>query len=337
MPAGGWRRTWIAAAAIAAVALVGLEQGMRGRGYRPSVKDDEYAWAWQRIQASDGSPRTVAVLGTSRILLAFSSAEFARALPGWKSVQLAIVGTRPVDSLIDLARDPRFRGIAIVDTLESGLVPENRDSRSPYIAAYHRRWRAPGAMAERWLATRIEAHLAVLSDTGLHILATGGAPPYVTTLPDRTQFADYALTDVAARRRKLLGRLRPISPPTEQQADAWLAIALELEPYVAQIQARGGAVVYLRMPTCDERWASDQQGMPRELFWNRLASRTRAIAIHFADHPSLRDFECPDTSHIASKDGPRFTRALIEILIDRGVVPRGAGADPAVPRHLQDR
>jgi hypothetical protein len=61
---------------------------------------------------------------------------------------------------------------------------------------------------------------------------------------------------------------------------------------------------------------------PRPLYWNRFAAQTRAIAIHFADFPSLRDFECPDTSNIASRDGPRFTRAVIDILADRGVFPR---------------
>lgn len=333
MPGGAWRRTWIAAAAMAAIAVVGLEWSMRDHGYRPSVKDDEYAWAWQRIRASDGSPRTVAVLGTSRILVAFSPAAFAGALPGWKSVQLAIDGTQPVASLIDLARDPEFRGIAIVETLEFGIAPANWDSQRSYVAAYHRRWRAPGAMLERWLATWIEARLAVLSNTGLRVLQTWGSPPYVTTLPDRTQFADYALTDVAELRRRrleILGQTPP--PPTQQGADAWLADVLRLEPYVAAIRARGGAVVYLRMPTCDERWAADQQSTPRALFWDRLAARTRAIAIHFADHPSLRDFECPDTSHIASKDGPRFTRALIEVLIDRGVFPPGSRAAPPPPR-----
>jgi hypothetical protein len=324
VPGGAWARTWLATAALALVAVVGIELAMRARGYRPSVKDDEYAWAWQRARASNGSPHTLAIVGTSRIHLAFAPAAFARALPGWTSVELAIDGTQPAAALVDLAQDPGFRGVVLVDTLESGIAPENLISQRAYVAAYHRRWRAPGAMIERWIATQVEARLAILSDTGVRIAATGGSPPYVATFPDRSQFADYALTDVGRRRRKLVERLAPAPPPTQREADAWLAGALQMEPYIAQIQARGGAVVYLRMPTCDERWAADQQTEPRVLYWDRLAARTRAVAIHFADHPSLRDFECPDTSHIASRDGPRFTAALIDILAARGVVPPAA-------------
>ncbi|HEU4734900.1 MAG TPA: hypothetical protein VFT22_43710 [Kofleriaceae bacterium] len=325
VPAGPWGRTWIATLVLLVVSLAGVEAFVRARGYRPSVKDNEWAWAWARMRASDGSPHTVALLGTSRIHLAFSQDAFSAALPDWKAVQLAIDGTFPAGSLMDLARDPEFRGIAIVDTLESGLSPDNWYRQDAYIAAYHRRWRAPGAMAERWLATQVQARLAVLSDTGLHTFARGfAAPPYVTTFADRTQFADYGLTDVDQRRRQQLERLGTVVPPTEHDAEVWLADALRLEPYIADLQARGGTVVYLRMPTCDERWTIDQQREPRALFWNRLAAVTRAVAIHFADYPSLRDFACPDTSHIASKDAPRFTRALIEILVDRGVIPRAA-------------
>ena len=330
VPPGPWGRTWIATAAIVVVAAAGLEWLARARGYQPSVKDDDYAWAWARLRASDGSPHTVAILGTSRIQLAFSQPAFAAALPGWRSVQLAIDGTLPAASLVDLGRDPAFRGIAIVDSIEAAFWSANRGSQDPYIAVYHRRWRAPGAMVERRLATFAQTRLALLSDTGLHAVQRGGAPPFVTTFADRTQFADYALTDLAARRKRQLERIAVVAPPTQHDADVWLDEALQLEPAITQIQARGGTVVYLRMPTCDERWVADQRAEPRALFWDRLSSRTHAVAIHFADYPSLRNFECPDTSHIASKDGPRFTRALIEILVDRGVIPRSALAgDPA--------
>jgi hypothetical protein len=316
-------------AALVVVAVTGLEWLARARGYQPSVKDDEYAWAWARGRASDGSPHTVAILGTSRIHLAFSQPAFAAALPGWKSVQLAIDGSLPAGSLIDLASDPEFRGIAIVDSIEIAFYADARARQDPYLAAYHRRWRAPGAMVERLLATQVQSRLAVLSDSGIHALQAGLVPPYVTTFADRTQFADYALTDVAERRRKRLGRIGAVTSPTQHDADDWLAEALQLEPAVAEIQARGGAVVYLRMPTCDERWVADQQTAPRALFWDRLAAQSHAVMIHFVDYSSLRDFECPDTSHIASKDGPRFTRALIEILADRGVIPRSAVARDA--------
>ncbi|MBS1118689.1 MAG: hypothetical protein H6Q90_917 [Deltaproteobacteria bacterium] len=320
-----WGATWLVSFALVCGAVIGLESFVRGRGYAPSIKDDDYAWAWQRTRAS-GSARTVAVLGASRIQLAFSSEAFREVLPGWRSVQLAIDGTQPVSSLRDLAEDPTFRGIALVEMIEDGFVSANWHRQDAQVAVYHRRWRSPGAMLERWLATAVQSRLALVSAAGTRALGSlvGGrgwpAPPYVITHDDRTQFADFALTDVAALRRRQLARIGIPAASDAAAARAWLDDALALEPLVAAIQARGGNVVYVRIPTCDERWAADELSTPKARFWDQLARRTHAITIHFRDEPTLSGFACPDTSHLASNDGPRFTRAMFEILIARGVI-----------------
>jgi hypothetical protein len=318
VPAGPWGRTWLAAVVAIALAVGGLEAFVRARGYRPSVKDDEYAWAWQRGRV-DGDPHAVAILGTSRILLAFSRDAFEQALPGWTPVQLAVDGSQPAGSLVDLARDPEFRGVAIVDTTETGIVAENLARQAAYVRAYQRRWREPGAMAERWLATHVQSTFALLSDTGLHYFENGWrVPPYVTTFADRTQYGDFTLRG-AELRRKQVARITIAASPSPDDADAWLGDVLKMEPYIDAIQARGGRVVYVRMPTCDERWVADQHDAPKARYWDRLAARTHAVAIHFADYAELRAFACPDTSHLDSKDAPAFTRALVAILVARGV------------------
>jgi hypothetical protein len=66
----------------------------------------------------------------------------------------------------------------------------------------------------------------------------------------------------------------------------------------------------------------DNAKWPKDIFWDRLAARTHAQTIHFKEHPALATLECPDTSHIDSKDGPQFTRGVIDILRERGVISR---------------
>jgi hypothetical protein len=301
---------------------------VRERGYQPSVKDDEYAWSWERAKVSTSSPRTVAVLGSSRILLAFSPIAFREALPDRSFVQLAYQSTAPVGSLRDLALDTDFRGVALVDITEPQFWPTNWHVQDDLIGAYHRGWRASGQLAERWLTTQVQAKVAVLAVDGLRVLGslvedgTLPPPPYTTTYPDRTKFADYDLVDAERKRRIRLQRLP--GSPAPADPDQWLAYALSQELFVALIESRGGKVVYVRMPTCDERWATDEAKMPKAQFWDRLARLSRATMIHFKDYPSLSRFECPDTSHIDSKDGPAFTRALIDIMVERGVVARSS-------------
>lgn len=314
----------LATAIITLSAIVALEVFVRARGFQPSVKDDEYLWAHERARASDDSHTTLAILGSSRILLAFNPDAFRAALPRWKYVQLAVQGSRPLGALVDLAMDPSFRGVALVDIVELNFKASGYAAMNRELAASRRGWRAVGALAERWLATEVQEHLALLAAGGLRTLSSLSlkgawpAPHYTTTAADRTRYADYSLVDARARRAQQLERIAGWDDV--QYLEGWLAEPLALEVFVAMIRARGGDVVFVRMPTCDERWAYDESVAPKAQYWDRFAAVTRAHTVHFADYPQLSSFHCPDTSHIDSKDGPRFTRALLDILVERGAI-----------------
>jgi len=59
---------------------------------------------------------------------------------------------------------------------------------------------------------------------------------------------------------------------------------------------------------------------PRDEFWRLLASTTTATTVHFADYPSLSNFETPDMSHIRGDERGRFTGALIDVLSRKGLM-----------------
>jgi len=327
VPRGSWGRTWLVVAVIVTALVVRYELFLRARGYHPSVKDDAYAWSWERMRVADDSQRTVALLGSSRIMLAFSGAAFEQTLPGWKYAQLGIDGSTPVAAFQDLAADPGFRGIAIVDMSEIGFLKASWASQAKHVETYHRRWREVGELAERWLATKVQSRLALTATRTMRLVGlwlrtgTWPRPPYLTTHADRTRFADYAIADVA-RLRKTRVDLIASWELTMRDPQIWLDEALALEPAIAAIEARGGRVVYVRMPTCDERWDAEEKITPKAQFWDVLATRTRAVTVHFKDYPQLAKLPCPDTSHIDSNDGPEFTRAFLEILRARGVFDR---------------
>jgi hypothetical protein len=325
VPAGRWGLVWLCTLAILGGTVIGLELFSRARGYVPSVKDDEYAWALARRRAANNDSHTMAVLGSSRMLLAFSASGFRTALPGWHYVQLAQQGSHPLATLRDLAFDPAFRGIALVDVSEGSFDVSNHHSQAPLVATYHRGWRSIGQLAERVLATEVQSRFALLARDGLLTLGSllrerrWPDPFYTTTFADRTRYANYDMTDVERRRLVQIARLEGYQGEIPD-GDLWLASALSHDLYVLLIQSRGGNVVYVRMPTCGERWQMDSAKWPRDIFWDRLAARTHAQMIHFKDSPVLASLECPDTSHIDSKDGPTFTRTVIDILRTRAIV-----------------
>ena len=328
-PAAPWGRIWALVLAVTLLGGLGLERFVRARGYEPSIKDDAWAWAWERGRI-DGDPHAVAILGGSRILLAFDAATFRRELPGYTPVQLAVNGTQPIGTLRALAADPDFRGVVIVDTSELGFLHQNWATQDAELDAYRRGWaRAPGAMAERYLATLVQSHVALVTAGGPRLLeglllqGQWPGPRYVVTHADRTRYADYDLADASKLRRAHEIVFHPEEITAAEELEMRLAEALETEPAIRAIQARGGKVVYLRMPTCGARWLADEAARPKAAFWDRLAARTAAAAaIHFKDHEALSHFDCPDLSHLDSRDGPAFTRGLVEVLVARGVVAR---------------
>ena len=298
IPSGDWRATWLVALATA-IALVWLcEHVSRARGQRPSVVDDPVSWAVARRSVDDDA-NVVAFVGTSRMQLAYSARAFAAAAPNLRGVQLAINGVPAAGILEDLAADEDFHGIAVVDIDEWDIEWGDLYAMAkPYVDRSHALWRAPGALANRWLAGLAQEQLAVLA-VGGRPLATSlvkgrwPAPTWVVADRDRISVGDATLTDAASLRAKADKRLTnfdaPPSPP-----EPWLTRAMAMNPLVAQIRAHGGDVVFVHMPISGGLAARFDEHYPRAGYWDRFAAGTAAHVIHSRDVPALAQLPCAD-------------------------------------------
>lgn len=315
---------------VAGATLGGWEWLWRAQGYQPALYDDRDLWSEHRDRASDvDQARNFTVIGASRIQLAFSTQAFESSMPGWHAISLAINGHYPPAVLQDLAADEDFAGVLLVAVDARGLAHWYRDMSVPWVRHYHRDF-GPQRRIERRLLTAAQKRLVMAgSEFNLVRRLTGwldNRPParhYTRLLEDRTISADFGRANVKGLRQNFVQGLaadyekRP--PPSPAR---WHD---ELEPIaeaVKAIQARGGTVVFLRMPTSDGHWALDRQNYPRERYWDRLAEATGATTIHFQDYPELAGLELPDTSHIDQRDRTRFTRALTKILTEQGILPK---------------
>ncbi len=314
---------------LAAAAVTGWECYWRAQGHEPALHDDRDLWSQHREQAiSVDQSRNFTVIGASRIQLAFSSRSFEEAQPGWHATLLAINGHYPAAVLADLAADERFSGVLLVATDARGLSHWHRGMSQPWVRHYHRDY-GPQRRLERRLLSALQQRLVIVGSEFNLIRRLDGAiqgrPPvrhYTRLLPDRSIAADYRQADVIGLRSHFITDLaaayadRP-APPAER----WLADLADIKQDVAAVQARGGRVIFLRMPTADAHWQLDQENYPRSSYWDRLAAASGAATIHFADYPELADLDLPDTSHIDGSDRDRFTRALVDILARTGALP----------------
>lgn len=331
-PAGPWLLTWVLALVVAAGVVYKLEMDVRAKGYKASVRDNPTLWAQHRGWVSDGSARTVALLGASRMQLGFSTRQFRQEFPGYKVVMLAIDGTAPVGSLRDLAADPDFRGVAIVSMTAASFRQIQWDRQDEYIEYYHQGV-PPGLYLNRFLETLVEQRLVLRTAGGMRAIGSfithhrWPRPIYLTTWADRSRSADYRLVNIEARRKQRIERIRQSGRKARKpDPDAWLDEARRVEPFVDAIHARGGHVVFVRFPTSDEHLEHSETLYPKAEFWDRFAATTRATTVHFLDYPQLSGFECPDTSHLDMRDAPAFTSALAEILVQKGVLERPPGS-----------
>ena len=333
----GWGRAFALGIALYVLAIAALEVAGRRAGYRPiaAPDNDRALWAVQRERVDHDGPNLVALAGNSRMMRSFSSPALRDALPDGDYVQLAVLGAEPGAVLRDLLVDPAFRGVLVCGIWEADRFWDPAP-QAPYVTYFHERW----GWNERWNARARffvnERLVSVLTQMNpmwrLFFAFEDGAtlgPQYDRFARDRMNLVDFALpawaSVVPKRQQEGLWWLRTNARPQalERQAPAWVEQALALEPLIRAFQARGGRMVYVRLPSSN---AGDPDGAlrqaMREAYWDPFASRTAAAAIHFRDLPEARGLETPDAGHIDARDAPRFTRAVVDELRRRGVLPR---------------
>lgn len=333
-----WRGVLLAVALLSTAATLAWELHARAAGYRPTLNDTADLWSEARASVR---PDSLVLLGTSRMLFDIDLDVLERGL-GRRPTQLALVGSSPFPILADLAADESFRGTVLLDIVPAMyLAPAG----SPPVEASEkalRRYRSWNH-AQRWshhLALQLEHHLAFLQQEDLTLgrllerlpvpdragaLVPPAMPPYFYSL-DRDRRArmvpESAVIGSPLQQRvssTWLPLFTPPPPPSfvpraafqQMMVEGLEARFRETAKHIARIRARGGQVVFLRLPVTGPLAEREEQLAPRAATWERLVRENGVPAIHFADHAELRAFDCPEWSHLSAEDSVEFSRRLV--------------------------
>jgi len=330
-PGGPWLKVWLSAIFLTILFLACAEWYWRSQDARPSVTDTVDLWSSWRNRVYDEVPgRPLVLLGASRMQLDFSNQTFRNDFPEISLVNLAIDGQCPLATLEDLAADEEFIGTALVSITAACFLRKARGAQSAYVQHYRSSWtlnRRINAAISAWIQSIIVSatpHAKVINlikDIGRESILGGSPrqPNYMVTYRDRDRSADYTMTDIEEMRRKRIDRRRGANDPLVP-AKQWLIEVLDVEPWIEQIHARGGRVIFARFPTSGEHLELDEMEYPRSQFWDAFAVKTKATTIHFKDIIGASDIFLPDTSHMDASDAPEFTRMLTKELATRGVL-----------------
>jgi hypothetical protein len=333
-----WRGLLAAVVVLSAAATAAWEFQARKAGYEPTLNDTPDLWAETR---STVKPDSLVLLGTSRMLFDIDLAVLEQGL-GKRPTQLAIVGSSPYPILADLAADETFHGTVLLDIVPAMyLAPAGPPVEASQKAL--RRYRTWNH-AQRWshrLGVQLESHVAFLKQEDLTLdkllenlpipnranaMIGPAFPPYFYML-DRDRrarmFSEAAIVGTPLQQRVANGWLPLFTippPPTfiplpafqQMMGQAMEARFSDTAKHVAAIQKRGGKVVFLRLPVTGPLVEREEQLAPRVATWDRLLRENSTVpAIHFAEHPDLKSFDCPEWSHLSAADSVEFTRRLV--------------------------
>lgn len=346
-------KPWPAMFAVVVVLLVAgfaaWEQQVRAMGYGPAYDDTPNLWAEQRARARGVGPEQIVFVGASRTLFDMDLEVFRDATGGPMPIQLATVGSNPMIILADLAADPSYAGTTIV-----GIVPGLLAAGGgPPVAMPKKfvRHAAKWSLADRselqfslWLQPRLallnesDLTLPALLEDALDLPPRPGVyapelPGYLAALDRHRQarMVDAIADDPAAMHEIQQIWVPLFSPPpkpsvfSDEQwakmlADGLDANILSVVNSVRSITARGGKVIFSRLPSSGTVRELEREHTPRTLVWDPLLRETGAPGIHFEDYPELSDFECPEWSHLRAADAVEYSRRMVQILQREGLL-----------------
>ena len=332
-----WRGVLVSALALVAVALAAWELRNRAAGYAPTLNDTPDLWAENRARVG---PDSLVLIGASRGLFGLDLDVLEQGL-GRRPVQLCIVGSTPFPVLADLAADESFHGTVICDFIPAMYFAPGgplMEASQKAVRRYHH-WN----QAQRWshdLGLPLEHTFTFLNQEDLALPklleqlplenranAQVGPrlPPYFYRLDEdrRARMVDQAaLAGSPLQKRVAEGWLPLFTPPPppsyvpaevfgQRMGQAIEARYRDTAADVARIRARGGKVVFVRMPSTGPLHAHEEKTAPRAPTWDRVLRETGAPGIHFEDYPELSAFQCPEWSHLSAPDSVEFTRRLV--------------------------
>ena len=333
-----WRGITVIVVLVVIAATCAWEFYCRSIGYGPTLNDNEDLWTMTRRRVE---PESVVIIGDSRGWYDLDLDELQKGL-GKRPVQLAMGGGCAYPVLADLADDKNFHGTIICSFVPRlffappGTPPMERGEK----AVRRSHTQTPAQRVSQYLAMPLEEHVAFLKQEELTLddllkrlpipnrpgaLVPPRSPPYFGT-HDRERRARM-IEECARPGSELQKRIQqiwlplftPPPPPSYIPKDVFMAkikeaIEKRFHDTVAaaeKLRARGGKIVFVRLPVSGGLKALEDKTTPRSQTWDPLLQATEAPGIYFEDFPELAGFNCPEWSHLSACDSVEFSKRLV--------------------------
>ncbi|OIR12190.1 hypothetical protein GALL_64420 [mine drainage metagenome] len=307
------------------------EYFLRNKGYVLGYNDDEALWAKNRAQVYAPQDDATVFIGSSRI-------KFDLDIPTWekttgeKAIQLAIAGSNPRLALDNLANDEKFKGKLIIDITEVLFFRPVEDAeltkRLKYLKEVTPSQKFSAQVGfglesqflfidkEHFALDAMLNELPITNRKGVHGDVIWPTQFTTTNFRRQERMTDKFVKDTSMQRqvKNIWTMFGALSKQHGVTGDTLQKIFTEIQTDVAKIKARGGRVIFTRTPSSGGYWENEPISYPRAEYYDKLLSITGCSGIHFKDYPDLKDFTCPEWSHLKPTDAALYTAGLIKIL-----------------------
>ena len=249
---------------------------------------------------------------------------FQKLFPERKIFQLAQSGRGTAYPVFkDIVENSNYKGMIIISETESTLVSTKKEQQA--FVNHCRNSFSLDSRINRNVSSWFQNKFVFLSPQSSsfrlwgNILAQQNLPEpfYVKTKSDRSQLSDFKRAEPKALKKLHDSRIKGIKKSSGKaflNPQEWLLKANRWNPLIEKFQQRGGRVIFVRMPVSQERWNFESKRVPLDRYWNQFARTSNITSLYFAQHPSLTQFDLPDTSHLDMYDRSLFTKLLLEEL-----------------------
>ena len=314
----------------------------RSQGKVPDIDDDKNLWAEQRAKLDGLTKDDVVLTGSSRVLFDIQIYEWEK-ITGRRPIQLATVGSTPLPVFRDIVEKTNFTSTVIVGVTQGLFFSTTNEKAGPFNRPVQR----IKHFYNRTYAQRLNHYLSMPLQKNLVFVATSEEewasdidlksllrninignrtgkdpfPPfYQFDLIDENR--NNRMTERTATDTVFAGTVKKVwgfmgKTKREPQKDSTIAYFTR---YAKKFLERGGNVILLRCPVSGLLKEREAENFPRNEFWDELLKVSGVKGYNYEDFEQFRNMDCPEWSHLSAEDADYFTRELVKIMINDGVL-----------------
>jgi len=336
IPNQSWLRVNFFAGVLLIFAVVGWELLSRNMHHTAGnyQSGNESMWAEERSKLDVENKLKVVIIGSSRTLFGFDFNVINDEI-GTKPLQLSIPGTGPALFVKDVVENTDFDGLLIVgvapflfNRMDEGYFGQGaidaytnqspsdftgakiHDFLSDYFAFLDDAFSLP-ALIERYTnfpnrkgSKQLMEEIWKLGNFYEGRLTEMWEPVETVGSFDNTQMINFWKP----------GLRRP-SPPAEKIREMAQVSIDHYAPFIKEMRARGGDIMFVRMPSSGEYLKFDLKADYYNNMWKPMIEGLDVVGLNAMDHPELStDLDIPEWSHLSRKSQDEFSRVVFSYI-----------------------